>query len=60
MYYYRLQNKLGLKKRKKKKSFNVLHKPFIRIYQLFPYWILIYERSLDSEGGCYGLTEALS
>jgi hypothetical protein len=30
-------------------SFNVLHKPFIRIYQLFSYWILSYETRLEAK-----------
>jgi hypothetical protein len=29
-------------------SFNVLHKPFIRIYQLFSCWILAYETCLEA------------
>jgi hypothetical protein len=30
-------------------SFNVLHKPFIRIYQLFSCWILAYEKCLEAK-----------
>jgi hypothetical protein len=30
-------------------SFNVLHKPFIRIYQLFSCWILAYETRLEAK-----------
>jgi hypothetical protein len=30
-------------------SFNVLHKPFIRIYELFSCWILAYETHLEAE-----------
>jgi hypothetical protein len=30
-------------------SFNVLHKPFIRIYQLFSCWILAYETRLETK-----------
>jgi hypothetical protein len=30
-------------------SFNVLHKPFIRIYQLFSCWILPYETRLEAK-----------
>jgi hypothetical protein len=30
-------------------SFNVLHKPFIRIYQLFSCWILVYETRLEAK-----------
>jgi hypothetical protein len=30
-------------------SFNVLHKPFIRIYQLFSSWILAYETRLEAK-----------
>jgi hypothetical protein len=30
-------------------SFNVLHKPFIRIYQLFLCWILAYEMRLEAK-----------
>jgi hypothetical protein len=29
-------------------SFNVLHEPFIMIYQLFWYWILAYETRLEA------------
>jgi hypothetical protein len=29
-------------------SFIVLHKPFIRIYQLFSCWILVYETRLEA------------
>jgi hypothetical protein len=29
--------------------FNVLHKPFIRIYQLFSCWILAYETRLEAK-----------
>jgi hypothetical protein len=30
-------------------SFNVLHKPFMRIYQLFSCWILAYEMRLEEK-----------
>jgi hypothetical protein len=30
-------------------SFNALHKPFIRIYQLFSCWMLAYETRLEAE-----------
>jgi hypothetical protein len=30
-------------------SFNVLHKPFIMIYQLFSCWILAYETRLEAK-----------
>jgi hypothetical protein len=30
-------------------SFNVLHKPFITIYQLFSFWILVYETPLEAK-----------
>jgi hypothetical protein len=30
-------------------GFNVLHKPFIRIYQLFSCWILAYETRLETK-----------
>jgi hypothetical protein len=30
-------------------SFNVLHKPFIRIYQLFSCWILAYKTRLEEK-----------
>jgi hypothetical protein len=30
-------------------SCNVLHQPFIRIYQLFSYWILAYEMHLEAK-----------
>jgi hypothetical protein len=30
-------------------SFNALHKPFIRIYQLFSCWILAYETHLEAK-----------
>jgi hypothetical protein len=30
-------------------SFNVLHKPFIRIYQLFSCWISAYETRLEEK-----------
>jgi hypothetical protein len=30
-------------------SFNVLHKPFIRIYQLLSCWILAYEMRLEAK-----------
>jgi hypothetical protein len=30
-------------------SFNVLHKPFIRIYQLFSCWILAYKMCLEAK-----------
>jgi hypothetical protein len=30
-------------------SFNVLHRPFIRIYELFSCWILAYETRLEAK-----------
>jgi hypothetical protein len=34
-------------------SFNVLHKPFIRIYQLFLCWVLAYETCLEAKPVVY-------